>query len=254
MSGIRLTAPTSPFHPSAFPMSKAETSVAVVFDESKLAAVDRLKKFQVATIDLIEDVGRAEKLNIERRLGVGIALLIVRASSQRGEFKPWLEANVKDAGYRQCVYMMRLAETFVKEAGLGRDTIKAIGAGKVSLKVKEKGKPTAIQKAATEFIDGLTWGELLAKHEIRAEEGGKLGGARTASPKGKAPSPDELYEQSRDEIGGLLEHAETLFLKENKLQYLAGHPEEITGVVTGLRDLADKVEKAAAPILKPAKS
>jgi len=44
--------------------------------------------------------------------------------------------------------------------------------------------------------------------------------------------------------------AESLLLKENRLQHLSGHPEEIAGVVISLRELADKVEAAAKPFLK----
>jgi hypothetical protein len=232
------------------------TNVAVVFNDSKLTAAALLTKFQAATIDAIEQIARFEKLNIERRLGVGIALRIVKASLPHGQFTTWLKANVKEAGYTQCTYMMRLAETFVEEVGLGRATVKAIGEGKVSLKVKEKGRPTAVQKAATEFIGGLTWGELLMKHDIKADPKKKAkdepAGDDEPAP-AKTLSPEEQYEQSRDELGSLIDRAETLLLKENRLQHLAGHPEEIAGVVAGLRDLATKVEAAAGPLIKPTK-
>lgn len=258
--------PTATLSPSPSPMSKpakpststATIDVAVVFGESKLTATPQLTKLKAATIDLLEEVARTEKLNIERRLGVGIALRLVKASSARGEFLPWLKANVKEAGYTQCTYMMRLAEAFVEETGLGAPTLKAIAAGKVSLKLKPKGKPTVIQSAAADFIGGLTWGELLAKHEIKggtpADEPDADDGKPAKKKTTKAASADELYEQSRDELGGLLDRAETLFLKENRLQHLVGHPEEINGVVSGLRALADKVEEAARPLIKPAKA
>jgi len=64
------------------------------------------------------------------------------------------------------------------------------------------------------------------------------------------PDEEQLYLVARDEIGGFLTQGETLLLKENRLQFLASHPEEVRGVVTSLRALADKVEAAAKPLLE----
>ena len=76
-------------------------------------------------------------------------------------------------------------------------------------------------------------------------------GARDAAAlKPASQNPEQLYLLARDEIGSVLDRAEALFIKENRLQHMAGHPEEIRGVVDGLRALADKVDAAAKPLLR----
>lgn len=231
------------------PKASSTSATVVLYSEAKINAAALLTKFQAKTVDEIEAVAKGEQDNTVRRVGVGIRLRIIKESLDHGEFKPWLAANVKDAGYTQCTYMMRVADAYVAQAGLGRADMLAIANGKAALVPAKKGKPAGkLAKAAAEFVGEKTWGELLAE-VIAAEDNG--GPTKTTKP--KALTADELYERSRDEIGGLLDRAETLFLKENRLQHLVGHPEEINGVVNGLRALADKVEAAAAPILKPAK-
>jgi hypothetical protein len=42
-----------------------------------------------------------------------------------------------------------------------------------------------------------------------------------------------------------------MFVKETRLQFLAGHPEEIRGVVYSLRTLFQKVEAASKDLLQP---
>jgi hypothetical protein len=108
------------------------------------------------------------------------------------------------------------------------------------------------------FVGEKSLNELLRDYGIKGAP--QIGGKRDAGASSEDDSPpaaldpEELYQQARDEIGGLIERGELLLLTENRLQYLAGHPDEIKGVVSGLRTLADKVEAAARPFLKPAKA
>lgn len=55
---------------------------------------------------------------------------------------------------------------------------------------------------------------------------------------------------ARDQIGGAIETVERVTVKENLLQHLTEHPEELAGVVESLRRVADQVEKAAKPLMK----
>ncbi|HSI10393.1 MAG TPA: hypothetical protein VK961_00050 [Chthoniobacter sp.] len=237
--------------------SKKTVSTVVVLDDKTLAPnLQRLAKFQKVVVKQVELIGKTELANTERRLYVGLALIVIKNATEAGKhgnFLAWLKANVKDAGYTQCTYMMRAARIFFDETGLGRTELLSLVSGG-SLTIAKKGPGGDLQKAARAFVGESTWGEILAKYEIRADEK-TLGGAR---PKKTTTSTavadhDALYTQSRDELGSLIERGKTLFLTENKLQYLAGHPEEIAGVVEGIRGLADEVEKAAKEILKPAK-
>jgi hypothetical protein len=250
-AGLVKAAPTAaPSLPSASPMPKAEPSAAVVVFES---AAQQLTKFQAKTVDAIEAVAVGERNNTLRRVAVGIALRIIKRSLPHGQFQSWLKTNVKDAGYRQCAYMMNVADVFVERAALGGSELVAIANGKTQLAPKGKKAPGKLQAFAAEFVGEHTWGELLADLGIKGGEEPAGGGGGKPKKPSPAPSAEELYQQSRDELGGLLTQAENLFITENRLQHLAGHPEEVAGVVQSLRDLAAKVEEAAAPLLKSAK-
>lgn len=246
--------------PSSQPMSKSSkkpASALVVLEDKTLAPeAARFGKFQAATIEQLELVAATERDNTQRRLVIGLALTVIKAGSKHGTFIPWLKKHVKSSGYTQCTYMMRAARVFFEQTKLGRDDVLTLVSGNGTLAITTDGPATKIQKVAAKFVGELTWGELLAKLDIRPTE-------KPVKPKPPEPTddatpapaatPEELYTQSRDELGSYLERGAMLFKTENRLQYLADHPEEIAGVVEGLRTLADDVEKAANKISKPAK-
>ena len=218
------------------------TSTPVISDKAKLA------KFQASTADQLKLIDRTEAENNNRRLVVGLALMCIRDSLKRGEWLPWLRKNSAGTSQRQCYYMIAAAERWIEDAKLAKQ-VAAISTGDLTLTLKSEAMEK-LAAAATKFLDGRTWGELLADLDIRDKP--KLGGARNVTP----AAPDEpadaetLYVTARDEIGGVISTAERLLLTENQLQHLVGHEDEVRGIVTSLRALADKVEAAATPILK----
>lgn len=242
--------------PMSKPSKKTASSLVVLDDKTLAPDAQRLGKFQAVVIDQVELIATTERDNTARRLYVGAALTVIKNATEAGKhgnFQAWLKKNVKGAGYTQCTYMMRAARVFFEQAKLGKSELLSLVSGDTSLAIAKTGPGGKIEKAAQKFVGDLTWGELLAKHDIRPTE-------KPAPKKPEAdgdddtpaatPSPEELYTQSRDELGSYLERGAMLFKTENRLQYLADHPEEIAGVVSGLRTLADEVEAAAKPLLK----
>lgn len=233
-------------------MGKAEetSSTLVVVNGALLTNKQRLARFQKNTAKQLALIERTETDNVKRRLFVGLALHVIKESLAHGEWLPWLKKNAaKEASLRQCHYMMAAAAVWVEQSRVARPDVAALPAGNFSLKVKD-GAMRKLNQSAAAFVGELTWGELLDQHGLRDAK--KLGGTRPKGGKDNADIPDEeqLYLFARDEIGGFITQGETLLLKENRLQFLAKHPEEVRGVVTSLRALADRVEQAAKPLLE----
>lgn len=215
----------------------------IITDKSQLATFQKHTAEQVALIE------RTESDNVLRRIFVGLALWRIKASLKHGEFGPWLKKHV-EAKHSNVNYIMRAAQTFVEETRLAKPEQLALATGEVTLETKDA-TAKKVLVAAEKFVDGMSWGELLDFYGIK--DAAKTGGKRTKSNTadgGSAPSNEELYQFARDEIGLVLTHAETLFVKENRLQHLADHPEEVRGVAASLRKLADQVEEAVKSILK----
>ena len=227
--------------------------------------LDRLKENQLPAMFDAEDLGRraaamlahCDGLKKERTIKcilAGIFLAQVRVELGHGPFGKWLEKHlchsVKNGSEstRTAYRYIALAAAFSRSSRMLLPEL--IGANQLSLdlaNVQDEGGRTLLAKLDT-FVGqrGLT--ELMKKHGVI-----KLGGPREKGVDHKPPAtPEQLYAQSRDEIGGGIERLELLLLRENRLQYLTGHPDEIQGVVNGLRTLADRVEAAAKPLLKPA--
>lgn len=231
--------------------AKTKTALVVLNDGGAIITnKQELAAFQAHTAKQLALIYKAETENVLRRIFIGLALWRIKASLKHGEFGPWLKKHVA-AGHSHINHMMRAAQTFVEKARLAQPDVLTLTNGQLAVDVAGSDAPTRkLVAAAEKFVGEMTWGELLDKHGIK--DAAKTGGARTKAKTadGGAPSNEELYQFARDEIGLVLTHAETLLVKENRLQFLAGHPDEIRGVVESLRKLADQVEEAAKPILK----
>lgn len=228
-------------------MSKDKTSSDLVaLTEANKLEKTELAKFCGHIAHQVALIFTTERDNNIRRIFVGLALHRIKASLKHGEWMPWKKKHL-ECSNSKINELMRAAEAFHSEVQIADKELLALGNGENALAAKDARRVT---NAALKFVGDLSWGELLDKHGIKAQA--KVGGKRTpaGTPEGGAPSNEELYQQSRDEIGGALTSVETLLIKENRLQYLADHPEEVAGVVTSLRKLADQVEEAAKPILK----
>lgn len=227
-----------------------EQSSALVVADARLTKKNQLASFQKKTAKQVAIITRAEKDNVTRRLFVGLAFHVIKESLPFGEWMPWLEKHVlTETSLRQVHYMMAAAAVWIEKSGLNKPEVAALPGGNFSLKVKD-GPAKKLCAAAVEFVGDRTWGELLADEEIK-DGTPTLGGARQhGKNKTKAPSAEQLYLFARDEIGGAIQTVERVLVKDNLLQHLADHPDEVEGVVESLRKVADEVEKAAKPLLK----
>lgn len=231
--------------------NKPVTTALAVIDSSRIADRTQLAKFQAHTLEQLGLIEKNETQNTMRRVFVGLALCSIKASLKHGEWGAWFAENVKGTSLRHANYMMSAGWVFVEQMLEKAPELVAIASGEKSLALTDGAPPAKIAKAAAEFVGDMTWGELLDAHDIRNRKA--LGGKRVKFKKGgasKAPTPEQLYQFARDEIGLAIAQAETVFVKENKLLHLAGHPEEIRGAVASLRKLADRVEKSAEKVLK----
>ena len=231
-------------------MSKTKNSSALVVlsDPQICTSGANLEKLQHAAISQLTQIRQLESESALRALVVGFAFHRIKASVKHGEFMPWIKANVDSAGHRQANYYMRLAVAFTEVARVSKVEILAAPEDGSALTTADDVAKRFMAKAA-KFVGAKSLNELLREHGIK--DAAQLGGAREQTPAEiDAPADaEQLYLFARDEIGSAITRCEQLFLTENRLQHLAGHPEEIRGAVEGLRQLADKVEKAASHFL-----
>ncbi len=234
-------------------MSKDEktSSSALVISGALLTNKQQLASFQKKTAKQLALIVRVEGENVARRLCVGLAFHVIKESLDHGEWGPWKEAHVlKHMSERQVHYMMAAAAVWLEKARVSKPEVAALPSGNFSLKLKD-GASKKLAASAVAFAAGRTWGELLDEEGIKDGAPPALGGARKgAAKKGKTQSAEQLYLFARDEIGTSLTAVERVLVKENMLQHMVDHPEEVAGVVESLRTLADKVEKAAKPLMK----
>jgi hypothetical protein len=191
----------------------------------------------------------SNKENALRGLFLGGLLWQIKEEAGHGNFLRLATERLADIPKTTRNELMRLWLVFRDQAQL--DAAKLTIPDPQRALAKSGAAQEAVVKAALAFVGELSLHALMVEHDVREQP--KLGGRRQGGAGGAGTKPqdaEQLYLFSRDEIGAVITHAEKLLLKENKLQHLAGHPEEIAGVVKGLRDLADQVEAAAKPLLK----
>lgn len=230
-------------------MSTANTLSLIRSDALRVRDAE-LARLQQSAIDNVNRIRLTDQENALRSLFVGVALLRIKESLAYGQFGPWVEANFK-CSRRMIGYYMSAAMVFIGEMKLASAELAINPGDKFELAVDSR--DAAVKRfvsKARKFIGDSSFSELLAEHGIK--ETAALGGARTKGKGGKGAQPDaeQLYLFARDEIGEVIERAETLLIKENRLQYLVAHPEEVRGVIYALNTLAEKVESAAKDFLK----
>ncbi len=238
-------------------MSKSTSALSLISSSDVRVADAELELLKQTAVNGFQQMRRLRHEEALRGLLVGMALHRIKASLPTGHFGKWTKANLEGIGERYVNYLMRLALVFIDKGKVSKPELLALPGDQTELAIDGmEGAQRRFAEKAVKFVGDLSLHELLIKHNIKSVGVKTELTARNQGDEGEpatAPTPEELYHQSRDEIGLLIERGETLFLKENRLQYLAGHPEEVAGVVKGLRDLADKVEHAAKPLLKSAK-
>lgn len=232
------------------PNPNTSSAIVLIKDPELRVRDEHLAKLQAETLAQFVQIKRIRGEETIRSLMAGLMLLRIK-ESMPGEFGRWCDKELYLFGRRWVNYLMRLAMVFTVKSRLTKPMMLALPGDQTELKLESlQGTQHAFIEKALKFCGDLSLTDLLAKYGIK--ESKQIGGRRekTNSEPPVELSGEQLYLQARDEIGAAIERAETLFLRENRLQYLAGHPEEIQGAVKALRDLADKVEAAAKPILK----
>ncbi|MEN9842170.1 MAG: hypothetical protein RL376_1970 [Verrucomicrobiota bacterium] len=235
-------------------MEKPNLTVALATFASSDLRVDaaQLRQLQTGVLDQLTVMRRLRGEEALRGLLVGLTLNRIKASLHGGEFLRWQRDNIVCFSDRYCRYLMQLSLVFVDRCKVAKPELLALPGDQTELAIETKeGAQKRLFEKAVSFIGDLSISELLEKHGLKETK--RLGGARDKATAPEASNPvatfEEMYAQSRDEIGGVIERAEALLLRENRLQYLTGRPDEIKGVVEGLRNLADRVEAAAKPLL-----
>lgn len=233
---------------------KEKTSLSISLKNRETFAVVEISQLQNVAVQQLAAIPRLQREAALRAILCGFTLHRVKATVDHGQWMPWLNQITTTGGNlpnrSQCNYYMRLADVAVEKMKATRPELLALPGDQSELTLDTAdGQTRAFMEKLTKFVGTKSLNELLDEHGIKNAK--QVGGKREAGDESApTPSAEELYTQSRDEIGGIIQRAETMFFTENRLQYMAGHPEEITGVVTGLRSLADKVEAAAKSILK----
>lgn len=232
------------------PNPNTSTAIALIKDPELRVRDAHLAELQAATLAQFQHIKRIRGEETIRGLLAGMMLLRIK-ESMPGGFVRWVEKDLHQFGRRWVNYLMRLAIVFTAKSRVTKPMMLQLPGDQTELQIESlQGTQRAFMEKALKFCGELSLTELLEKYGIK--ESKALGGKRERSTEEPAVelSGEDLYLIARDEIGAALERAEMLFVTENRLQHLAGHPEEIRGVVKSLRDLADKVEAAAKPILK----
>jgi hypothetical protein len=223
----------------------------LVQDVKVSAKSTELADIQRATLQQLRIMSGLRREEAFRGLLVGMRLLQIKESIGHGNFMPWVKANVTTMGQRWVNYLMRLALFFFAKNRVTKSEFLALPGDQLNLDLKGKeGAQRQMVEKAVKFVGDLSLTELLDKHGIKDTK--KLGGARdkkTGADKPAQIDPEQLYLQSRDEISEAIARLENLLLRENRLQHLIGHTEEIRGVIYSLNTLAEKVESAAKPLL-----
>lgn len=243
-------------------ISMPKSTTPVLLSDRSLAT-SPVEQLQDTAVQQMQVIAQTERDTALRAILLGLTLHKVKACLPHGQFTKWLKSKVTQGNLwtpatakKNASFYMRLAEIAVQKSKVTRPELLALPGDQTELSLDTaEGDGRRFVQKLTKFIGEKSLNELLREHGIK--EAKKLGGARNSETdtddEPEAPDAEALYFQSREEISGSLERIEGLILRENRLQHLIGHEDEIRGVVSGLRSLADKVEKAAAPLLKPAK-
>jgi len=187
-----------------------------------------------------------------RALRFGLVMHQAKALVPHGGFITWQKTTFEGKSRAQCNYYMQLALVFIASMRLNAVEVLKLPNAQLDLALADQEDTTrrVLEKAA-KFIGETSLNELLIKHGIKGVGLKKALEAAKAKEEGEPAAPDaeQLYLQYRDEAGGVIQRAESLFLQEGCLAHLIGHPEELQGIANGLRSLADKVETQVKDLL-----
>ncbi len=228
---------------------KTTSSALVLLNDPQIATSGgNLTNVKATTLAHLAQIPLLERDAAIRAILAGLGLHRIKLGLKHGLWTDWCDENASVSRTQIRMYM-GLAAVFLAKCKINKpELIDLLTAGEADFSSSSTACSTAFGTLIT-FCANSSLNELLCEHHLKPST--KLGGARDAAAlKPASQNPEQLYLLARDEIGSVLDRAEALFIKENRLQHMAGHPEEIRGVVDGLRALADKVDAAAKPLLR----
>ena len=252
--------------------SKNQALVLVNTPEWAVAG-DEVKHLQDLAVEQLGAISKMENAAAMGSIIAGLTLHRVKASMKHGTFGKWLDqirtggANLEkrpsgsflEVTQRHAQRYMSLALHFLDECKVQLPELLALPGDQLTLDLADGHDHNDLLVKLRKFCGSCSLNELLIKHDIKSVglkkelTAQKAGEEKAAGAAAAPPTPEELYEQSRDEVGSALLRLETLLIEENRLQYLAGHP-ELRGGVDSLKSLSKKVLKAARPLLKKTKT
>jgi len=241
-------------------MSKPSTQHALtVLASTELVAKDNeLELLKTAAVDQFAAVAKMEGRAARGGIVCGLTLHRLKSSLPHGKFLPFVDQMFPEGTFQSPVtrrknvsYLMRLAEVFIEKAKVSKPDILALPGDPLSLELGDNHTAQRFLEKLDKFAGEASLNELLIKHGIKGVGLKKALEAAKAKEEGEPAAPDaeQLYLQYRDEAGGVIQRAESLFLQEGCLAHLIGHPEELQGIANGLRSLADKVETQVKDLL-----
>jgi hypothetical protein len=160
---------------------KATAAIALL-DSTKLAAPE-VKRFGSAVAAEFCEIARTETMNSMRAVLTGMALPILKASMPRGEFTPWMKANLtqgkiwtEGTAIKNASFYTRLAHKIVEEARLTGDDVLALTEGNTVRGEAGKAREGAgLLQKIEKVIAGRTITELLEDYGIKSGSGSGSG-------------------------------------------------------------------------------
>lgn len=239
--------------------SNKPTNALTVLSSTELVAKDeQLDNLKIAATEQFNGIAKMEGKAARGGILCGLTLHRLKTSLPHGQFLPFVDQMWPKATFQNPSTIrktvsnyMRLAETFVSKAKIGKPDILALPGDPLALEIADQHQAKRLLEKLDAFAGNCSLNELLIKHGIKGVGLKKALEAEEKKESGAPAAPDaeQLYLQYRDEAGGLILRAESLFLQEGCLSHLIGHPEELKGIANGLRSLADKVEREVKDLL-----
>jgi hypothetical protein len=187
-----------------------------------------------------------------RGLLLGLTLHRVKASLPHGHFGKWAKAQAT-FGERWVNYLMKLALVFIDKAKATKPELLACPGDQTELTLDTlEGEQRRFVQKATKFVGKHSLAELLDLHGIKETK--KLGGKRDKGDDDTPATPEQLAQQTRDEIGTGIQSLEQLLITENRLQYVVADEDFLRGTVESLQTLHAKTAELVAKLTKPAKT
>lgn len=242
-------------------MSKPQHALTVFASTELVAKDEQLEQLKTAATTQLTGIAKMEGAAARGGILCGLTLHRLKASLPHGQFLPFVDQMFPTGTFKQspitrrknASYYMRIAEVFVTKAKIGKTDILCLPGDPLALEITDQHEAKRLLEKLDQFAGECSLNELLIKHGIKGVGLKKALEAEQAKEEsdaeGAAPTQEQLYLQYRDEIGGAILRAESLFLTEGALAHLIGHPEELQGIAKGLRALTEKVEKQVNELL-----